>query len=399
MLKGTLPDFGNTSTSLLVTGTTATATAINLGTVSVAVAADGQNLLDVFLARTDVYYENGQKPTELTLGTYSIEDTAANVLAAASTLLESAADVTVADTVANVTANLASIEGNDNVSAITVTDTLSNISSMSNGMMTGLVAEDGISFVATDEGNATVTYSAALATMVGKNITIDASAADAVTLHASAQTKALTSMDLNKYFSSDDDTTFSFIGTKGGDTITAHDNGGTIDGGLGKDTIKLGAGNDTVVLGSGITKVEDLASTASNDDTIASFGSRGSDKIDFAGMLDGFGSDDFIAATGASTAGGANNVLNDGNLVYFDGATATASDGVASLFASDSTDAGKYLSLGEGDSIILITKGSADSYVWYVENSSSAAGVDKADVHLVATITGVTNALTADNFA
>lgn len=398
VLNGTLPDFGNTSTSLLVTGTSATATIVNLGTVSVAVAAEGQTLLDVFLARTDVSYQDG-KPTALTLGTYGIEDTAANVVAADADLLSGATSVTVDDTVANVSANLAGIQS-AGADAIHVTDTLDNIFGMSNGTATSLMAASA-TFVATDEGDATVTYSALMGTLGDGTHKIDITAADSVTLNASAQAGALT-VNLDNLFTATDDTTVSYIGSTGADTVTANAKGGIIDGGLGADTITLGAGVDTVVLGSGITNVTALASNASNADTISSFsaGANG-DKLDFAGLLSDFevGTDGAGLTTVASNGGTAqdNNALVGNVVLVSSVADFTAASNIASSFFSD----GSY---AEGDKMILITSAgtSGDSYVWYVENADADGKITDTEIHLVATINGLENAaatLKADNFA
>lgn len=393
VLNGTLPDFGNTSTSLLVTGTSATATTVDLGTVSVAVAAEGQTLLDVFLARTDVSYQDG-KPTALTLGTYGIEDTAANVVAADADLLSGATSVTVDDTVANVSANLTAIDSY----TINVTDTLANIFGMSNGTATSLTGASA-SFVATDEGDATVSYAAIMGTLGDGSHKINIDAADSVTLDASAQAGAL-DVNLDNLFTSTDGTTVSYLGSAGADTVTANANGGTIDGGLGADDITLGAGVDTVVLGSGISSAADLVSN--NVDTISSFTAgdgTNADKLDFAGLLDGFGSDDFVTMnTGAGDVSA--NIVSDGQVVvYASGAAGTAD--VAGLFESVSASAGiADMFLDTDDAIILITKDGTGANVWYVENTNGQAGVQGDEVHLVATLDTVDpSTLTANNIA
>lgn len=172
-------------------------------------------------------------------------------------------------------------------------------------------------------------------------------------------------------------------GGEANDIIIMGKGGGTANGGEGHDTITLGAGADTVVLGAG-TAFSDLNANADN---VISFASD--DKIDFDGLLSGFGSGDFSGvATNATIA-----ATDDGKLLVvsasFNGANDAAN--LVSLFsASVATDL---------DAVLVTTDGT-DTYVWYVDaNADSTAGVSAGDITLVGTLDDLGTVLVQGNFA
>lgn len=406
LVKATLPDFGGTPTSLLVTKVSS---AVNMGEVTVAVAADAQNMLDAFLARTDVYYDKGvTKPQSLELDAYAIKDTAANVAAADATLLKDADSLTVSDTVAELGANLSLIEDDLNANMlVNVEDSLSNIANASQTLMSGLTTQfagevdgtDKFTLTATDEGSVDVKYTATLNDLASGEHAITVSNASAVNVDATSYGTAA-SIELDNLISFNAaNTSFSFTGSNFADAITAHANGGTINGGLGADTITLGAGNDTVVLGAGVATdyVATLGSGSVGGDSIASFGSAGDDLLTFdnSGFLS-WANDAKIDDTVASTADNSSIVtFEDNSFILMTGAAVSTAAGVTALFMS-ATDASTGFALGDGDDMVLVTASGDKSYIWYIQNDATATIDADKEVKLIAEVNGT---LTAEDFA
>ena len=402
LVTATLPDFGGTPTSLLVTKVSS---AVNMGQVTVAVAADAQNMLDAFLARTDVYYDKGvTKPQSLELDAYAIKDTAANVAAADATLLKNAESLTVSDTVAELGANLSLIEDDLNTNMIVnVDDSLSNIANANQTIMKGLAEQFSgsgqFTLTATDEGSVDLTLTKTLDFLASDSHAIDVSDASAINLSAG---KDAADIILNDLFSTDGDTTFSFTGSDNADTIAAHNNGGTINGGKGFDTITLGtegAGVDTVVLGAG--EASDYTGTigtgAVGGDSIANFGSAGDDLLTFdnSGFLS-WANDATIETMASTVATAANDAFEDNSFVVLTGNVTTAAASIAALFVS-SADATTGFALNKGDDMVLVTASGSSSYIWYISQLDDDVTIDAAkEVKLIATVNAV---LTADDFA
>eukprot|EP00903_Cladosiphon_okamuranus_P001575 g1573.t1 len=169
----------------------------------------------------------------------------------------------------------------------------------------------------------------------------------------------------------------SITGGSGNDVITAHDDGGTIDGGAGDDTLRGGAGDDTIHTGSGADDVdggEGSDTIVLNDsdggrtNTIVDTGSTGTDTL-----VLGTGSGtyriqgDFSAAAGIEVIDGssatgdqlgtkdaqANFDFSNVTLVGVDEIIGTGNNDTIVGSASDDT-----ISLGEGDD--TVTGGQGD---------------------------------------
>ena len=403
----TLPDFGK-ATKLVVTDAPKTGATVPLGTITVAEASGAQAKIDAFLARTDVDYTTYKvtKPTTLTAGSYSIEDTATAVKDADVNVLADAVKVSVADSMANISA-LASGTFAE-VDSFTVKDTLANITGTSDALVDQILKVGG-TLTATDTAAATATFTNTLLNTLqpasGTKTTIDLSSLTAnnatLTIELDGDAKTETTLnfkDNNPFANLGKKVALEITGSEGKDVISLEGlkNGATIDGGLGADTITLGDGVDTVVLGTGITKATDYGTDSANVDTIKSFatGATG-DKLDFDGLLADFGKEDYVNASLAAAEGGGNKLA--GGEIAVIASEADNAAALTALFASDAADANKLLALATGKDAIIITK---TGKVWYVLNDSTAE-VEASEVFLVATldVTDAPAGLSAENFA
>ena len=274
LVKGSLPSFGSTPTSLLVTSASDT---VNFTDVTVSVAADAQNTLDDFLARSDVEYAKGvTKPTELTVGTYSIKDTAAAVAAADATLLDDAGSVTVADTMAALTSNFSLIDSGD-ITGVELKDSLTNIANASTTIIKGLMGFAGdFTVAATNTGSAKVNYTDALDALASGGADINVSSLDKLSVVAQAESTTqgatLDTEDLTLFSGAD---SISFIGTKQADTFTIADTANianlSIDGGADTDSLTINSGSkvSTLDFGDRITNIETIEVNQSGASTFS----------------------------------------------------------------------------------------------------------------------------------
>ena len=369
--------------------------AIAMQDVTVAQATDIDSVLATFLSNPYVTYQTpADKPAsvdDVTVTISSVTDTVAN-LAAADLTQFAGATINVKDTAANINGMTLGLKAN--VDTVTVADSLANILDMA-------APDKSYTFDATDTKNVNVSVDADFNTdFTGAQIHLDKLGENEVvkiSLEVADTAINGVTLDATVFKTTADGVTFDITGSALADEITANDLGGIIDGGLGADIITLGAGVDTVVLGSGINSATDLGSA--NADTITGFSAGASgDKLNFVGILSGFGSKGFASyASGATAASG--NVDANGALVAISGSVAIAS--VSDLFATASDDDAVFKLLDSGESAIVVTNDDSHSYVWYVAEDGQKVGIDDTEVHLVATLQGITDAakLTADNFA
>ena len=319
----------------------------------------------------------------------NLVDTAEAIATADAKLLKGATTVTVEDTVANVIAK-SELFKDENVDAVNVEDSLENIS---NATLLLTTSAKPVAFTANDTGDATLTYESNL---VSKGITFNSLEENSiVTLNASAQTSAL-NVDLNTVFSFDADVkgaTVDYTGGSAADTITAHANGGIIDGGLGADVITLGKGVDTVVLGSGVNAA---ASLAANTDSISGF-DVASDKLDFNGdLLGGFEKGEVSAM--AFAEGALSGDSFNGKVVVISASADAYKNfaGVSALF-KDADDAANF----SGEMILIATgkdSTTTQGKIWYV-NDGGDGKLAESDFYLIATLDGDMSGLTSENFA
>ena len=408
-------DFGGKSTSLVVASAPASNAKVKLGEVTVAEASGAQAKIDAFLARTDVDYTTNKvnKPTALTVGSYSIKDTGTAITNADADLLADATKVAVADSITGVSALTTAVFAE--VDNIAVKDSLASITSASTallhkvlGVATADTTDMGSTF-ATDDTTAAsaILTQEFLELFDGSSATAGTGTAAAVSAKqinlSSLQDKATLSLTLEEWV--DDSTgqakgatlqladsssskelftglkstvSISVTGSDEVDTIKVGDYGVRVDGGLGADNITFGKGDDTLVLGTGITDASDYGTGTANADNITGFASEGKDKIDFAGFLNGF--DSGYVQLNVVTNGGVANL--NGKIAIV--ASAANFDNAATLAASFFGDN----SFEEGQNMILITSadGSATK-IWYVENADTDGKITAPEIHLVANLT------------
>ena len=407
-------DFGGKPTTLVVTSAPVSNSVVKLGEVSVAEAAGAQAKIDAFLAKTTgVTYADGvKKPDALIAGDYSIVDNAANLISADGDLLVGGNNVTVKDTIAEIakipTATFASVD------TVSVSDSLANITQADSALLAQIAAKTGSTFVATDTTEATAFIDGSFDGTTGKTIDLSNLVNDNASLTIQLEDASSSGIDFisknpfGKTLSSKVD--LSIVGTDNPDTITlATDlttsgkfisNDARIDGGLGADNITLGKGADVVVLGTDITNKEGQAygygsdaNSAANNDSIASFNvsataSGGIDKLEFADFLDGFDKGDFM--TLGTAAKGISGADFNGKIIQL---TATADfDKVSALFDADK-------GIGEGNAMIVIASDNTNTNIWYVADTQTDGTIAADEIHLVATLAGVKEQLTADNIA
>ena len=328
----------------------------------------------------------------------NLVDTAEAIANADAKLLKDATTVTVEDTVANVIAKSELID-DQNVDSVNVNDSINNISKATLLLTT---SSPKVTFTANDTGDIDFAYNATLVTNLTSKggVTFDSLAKDStVTLDASKSTEGVQSSsstfkldDLFK-FGADVNATVDFKGSTLVDKITAHANGGIIDGGLGKDEIILGAGDDTVVLGSSITPSSELKD---NSVAVTNFNAAGTDKLDFAGFLDGFGVEDVVTNVGSADGALSGSAHNGDIVILSQTGDFAASGNVTKLFL----DLDKAAFAKDGKMLIIAT-GSADTHVWYVSDDDGNGFIEagKDTVQLVATLNETKTILTADNIA
>lgn len=247
LLVSELPDFGK-PTTLLVTGNMRAS--VNLTDVTVAVAADAQNELDAFLARTDVFFEAGEKPERLTIASYSLRDSVANITGADSALLNGAEGITLADDMAAVSGAPLSLLGR--ASAVEVEDSLANMAAarVSTSFLQALV-DANASFTATDDPGPVGSLSADAAALYafgrvdGASILLGESVRE-IHLFASApvgsSTRDIMNLDIFEGFAG----TLTFTGSDGDDYISI-DAGSRITGG----TLDVGGGTNVITINGG----------------------------------------------------------------------------------------------------------------------------------------------------
>lgn len=278
---------------------------------------------------------NGAKFVDATYG-YEILDNIANIKAASNeVLLHAEKDgVTVSDTLAAFNTDYDILTGNHGV-------------------------DNAIATVAGDTtiSSATMKAIAAFDTNAGTGIDIIATADSAVTVDASKDTSGA---EINlSAFNVDADSkalTFNATGSAQVDTITAHDNGGTLVGGEGADTFNLGKGADIVDLKETTAAATDTVVLAKNSggavDTITGFlaGTTNGDALDvndafgITGILKDAGVDatDTLTALTAGEAGSGTNIANkmflfEGTKAELDSLIETTASAAKLGLASDAT--------------------------------------------------------------
>ena len=409
-----IPDFGKT-TKLVVTGTVPADGTINLpagDALTVAGVTGAQAQLDAFLARTDVTWPEGvTPPTALSLGTYAIADTAANVAAADTAVLTGATSVAIDDTVAGIkAATIGSLSGITNLS-IEVSDTLANLGSLTSTELTVIKgADSSAKFIATDKGDATThavsADASALAGFQGNEISFEDATITTVNLTASkALGTADTAFEVDKLFDSANTlTTINVTGSTSADNITASSKGGIIDGNGGADTITLGSGVDTVVLGTGV----DLEGDSSVFTTVKTFTST-SDKIAFATSDTFLKSLDLTKAADVTggVSGSENAVALTMNTVNVEagtnvGTSVTDVAGVRALFVASGAQGG-YEFLAEGAECILVLETSSATNIWYLKGGNNESSADDDTIVLLGAVTDTAGStagtVTKDDFA
>ena len=268
LLVSELPDFGK-PTTLLVTGKLSDS--VTLTNVTVAVAADAQNQLDAFLARTDVFFEAGDKPERLTIASYSLRDSVANITRADSALLNGAEGITLADDMAAVSGTPLSLLGR--ASAVEVEDSLANIAAarVSTSFLQALV-DANASFTATDDPGYGGSLSAdavdlqSFGLVDGASIALRDSvreinffASAPVGMKPSPSTSITMKLDIFDGFTG----TLNFTGSDGDDCVTvsaqSRITGGVIDAGDGDNIIDIYGGTlDRIAAGEGTYNILSL---------------------------------------------------------------------------------------------------------------------------------------------
>lgn len=452
LVKESLPSFGDTPTSLLVTSASNT---VNFTDVTVSVAADAQNTLNNFLARSDVAYDVDKgvtKPTEVTVGTYSIKDTAAAVAAADATLLDDADSVTVADTMAALTSNFSLIDSGD-ITDVELKDSLTNIANASTTIIKGLMGFAGdFTVVATNTGSAKVNYTDALDALASGGDDINVSSLDKLSVVAQAESTTqgatLDTEDLTLFSGAD---SISFIGTKQADTFTIADTANianlSIDGGADTDSLTINSGSkvSTLDFGDRITNIETIevnqsgASTFSMtaDGVLTSLemkGGSGALTLDATNasalktvtLLSGNGVDTIKIgdATGTEPSGGSGFSITNfkggagGDTLdisaLLDGATIAGVSGSGSINVTDknvilytsgnSVDAsGLSTAVTSGlaantDYVVIAASGSGSNAI-YVLNCGNDTTIDEGDLVQIGSITTTDAAIASGNIA
>ena len=330
--------------------------------------------LEAFLARTDVDYTTYklEKPESLTLGDYSITDTAAAIAAAPAKVLAGAIPdgVTVEDTMSGWAANLA-VADNANVDNLTVADSLTHILSGGKLVVDGLI-NNSATFIADDTPtNGVVSANASvLESFVNKEITFENND-DVQTVELTA-TKAVgtasSSLDLGKIFNDEVSAKINFTGSIAKDVVTA-DAGSTINGGGGQDEITLVASSsETVVLGSDAWNPAIVKSGSINEDNmveIKTFGTE--DKIDFGGIFA-----DFTKGTKVSQA-------------FSTTSTASLTKNTFSFVEDTGTDVqdfkdGTFKLASQGDAAIIAIKGASNTAnIYYIQELGTDGVINKTN--------------------
>ena len=176
------------------------------------------------------------------------------------------------DNIANIKAASNEVLLHAETDGVTVSDTLTAFNT-GYDILTGNHGVDNA--IATVAGDTTISSATMNAITTFNGIDITATVASAVTVDASKDASGAT-IDLTKFdvATGSKGLTFNATGSAQVDTITAHDNGGTLVGGEGADTFNLGAGADIVDLAE-TTAATDTVVLAKNDagitDTITGF--------------------------------------------------------------------------------------------------------------------------------
>ena len=366
LLVSELPDFGK-PTTLLVTGNMRAS--VNLTDVTVAVAADAQNELDAFLARTDVFFEAGEKPERLTIASYSLRDSVANITGADSALLNGAEGITLADDMAAVSGAPLSLLGR--ASAVEVEDSLANMAAarVSTSFLQALV-DANASFTATDDpgyGGAVSVDAVGLQSfglVDGASITLRDSVKEISFFASDAVGTATARMNLDIFdgFAG----RLNFTGSDGDDCVTvsaqSRVTGGVLEGGGGNDQIRvLGGTFDRISGGEGKNKIYLDPSVGSpptgasvavmeggpEEDTLNAQFSRAGDSV----FVNGRGGPDVISLGNASetVAVGVNADLTHSNGAYGYGPSGTG-DSTATVIKNFTP-----FSNGTGDKLALAT--------------------------------------------
>ena len=369
--------------------------------LTVAEATAAQDNLDALFNDKTVQYIDASGKTFAapkkapTLGTYYIEDDPASIANATAKVLSGAAEggVTVSGTVAEFDTNRG-VASDSNVDHLKVSDSLTNILNGDSITIKGLIG-NAATFVADDTPTTKGVVNASISSDAFQNndgIVLD-NAVKVVNLTASNAigSSASSLFELDKVFgASSSSFTVNFTGSEKSDYIKGHNAGGIFDGNGGNDVINLTANSakDIVVLGS---VLDDAGTTKpANVATISNFATGANeDVIDFAGVLNGFGSEGFVSHASAvieqSYFENKGDFSAGKNVVFFTDALASA---VESHVKEDVTV----------DFILIAANNSGnDLNVWYVEGNGEAA----SNFTLVSVINNsslATDTLTATNF-
>ena len=371
--------------------------------LTVAEATAAQDNLDALFNDKTVQYIDASGKTFAapkkapTLGTYYIEDDPASIANATAKVLSGAAEggVTVSGTVAEFDTNRG-VASDSNVDHLKVSDSLTNILNGDSITIKGLIG-NAATFVADDtpttKGVVNASISSAAFQLDSGGIVLD-NAVKVVNLTASNAigSSASSLFELDKVFgASSSSFTVNFTGSEKSDYIKGHNAGGIFDGNGGNDVIDLttNSAKDIVVLGS---VLDDAGTTKpANVATISNFATGANeDVIDFAGVLNGFGSEGFVSHASAvieqSYFDKGGDFSAGKNVVFFTNALASA---VESHVKEDVTV--DFI-------LIAANKSGTDLNVWYVEGNGEAA----SNFTLVGVLNGALNSssssLDATNF-
>ena len=231
------------------------------------------------LAEAQDVIDGAGNAAELTLdATFSLTDSVAN-LQSDSALLSQAQAYNIMDTASHIAEASAAFVGA--AGDVTVADTLTAIDAAS-----GVFAA-GIDTVVAHVDIDTMISLATLNGLANASSTLNVAAGDTVAVSVNAADEATpVTIDLSALHATVGEgasITFNAIGSVGNDTITAHANGGIINGGLGDDTLKAGVGVDILTGAAGadtFTFATAATSTATATDHITDF-VGGTDKIAF----------------------------------------------------------------------------------------------------------------------
>ncbi len=210
------------------------------------------------------------------------------------------------------------------------------------------------------------------------------------------------------------------VGTSGNNTITGNNGADYISGGAGSDTITGGAGIDTILLGAS-DAVQDTVSltgvvAVTNRDSISNFESL-TDKVGLdvdyttdataAGaaaeheavaivQLGGAGAYSLAGAATKTTAAADIFELTAGNTTTADLSAATDGSELFKLLGSAGNAATSITIDNNGDDFFLSAVDGGNAYIYAIVGDGGDTSVESDDIHLVATLVGVTDVAAAD---